>query len=279
MEYVHAGIKIEDGSALKFYKGFDLGWYPIAQNLDVHRFVADKLLLDVVLADESEHPSRADLFVVKGPAGSGKSVLLRRLAWEAATSADRLAPFHSSYRSLDVAAIRELLQVVMDARVFLFVDNLAENASEVDQLLGAARRQGARLTIVGAETDSNWELYCERLNDLVNDTYQVRALSEKEVARLVDLLELHGCLGARLERMSRDERIAEFVGPADRHLLVALHQATLGEPLEVIVEREFRSLKPKAAQELYMTVCVLNRLGVRESRTDLQGARYSLYKV
>ena len=62
--------------------------------------------------------------------------------------------------------------------------------------------------------------------------------------------------------MTPDQRIEEFLEVSDRQLLVALHEATQGEPLEVIVEREYRDVLPRAAQALYLTVCVLNRLRV-----------------
>ena len=35
LEYVHQGMKCDRGSPEQFYKGFDLGWYPIVENLDV----------------------------------------------------------------------------------------------------------------------------------------------------------------------------------------------------------------------------------------------------
>jgi len=262
LEYVHAGMRTEAGTPLDFYKGFDLGWYPIVQSLDVRRSLTDRILLDVILKDESERPSVAELYVVKGPAGSGKSVLLRRLAWETALEAERLALYARTYRSLATEPFTELLNMSAGNRLFLFVDDLAGHVRELDDFITEARRRDLRITVIGAESSSQWEIYCDRLDDVVNDTFPLRALSEEEIARLVDLLEEHNSLGIRLERMNREERIAEFSGPAERQLLVALHEATLGEPLEVIVEKEFRNLRPKAAQSLYMTVCVLNRLNV-----------------
>ena len=43
---------------------------------------------------------------------------------------------------------------------------------------------------------------------------------------------------------------------------MALHEATLGKPFEDIIEDEFRSIVPLEAQRIYLSICVLNRLGV-----------------
>ena len=260
-EYVYQGMPYESNDAKDFYKGFDLGWYAITAELDVRRKITDKILLDVVFSDERERDALTELYVVKGEAGSGKSILLRRLAWEAAVDADRLTLFHKSYQSLEFDALREL-SGLSDERIFLFVDNLGEHVHSIEKLVGEARRHDVKLTIIGAESHNLWEIYCQRLNDFVSNEYSLHRLSEDEIRWLVDKLELHDSLGPRLGRMTKEEQINEFLDVAERHLLVALHEATLGEPFEVIIENEFRAITPVAAQQLYLTVCVLNRLRV-----------------
>lgn len=261
LEYVHSAVKVSSGAATDFYKGFDLGWHPIVENLDLRRSLVDTLLLDVILADEQERGRTVEFVVVKGEAGAGKSVLLRRLAWEAAVEADRLTLRVRDNRQLRLEPIQELA-ALSQQRIFLFVDDVADHAISLDKLLYEAQRLELPITVVGAESYSLWDIYCTRLNDFVSEAHELQRLSEKEIGGLVDLLEEHGSLGARLERMTRVERIEEFKLVADRHLLVALHEATLGDPFEVILEREYRDLKPRAAQRLYLTVCVLNRLKV-----------------
>jgi Flp pilus assembly protein TadD len=82
---------------------------------------------------------------------------------------------------------------------------------------------------------------------------------------LVDLLTKHASLGPHLTGKSREECVTEFEERAGRQLLVALHEATVGLPFEEILLHEYRQIEPHAAQQLYLTVCVMNRLkiGVR----------------
>lgn len=259
LEYVHSGVAVQSGKPKDFYRGFDLGWYPIVESLDVRRGIVDKLLLDIILAEESDRASTVEFFVIKAEAGAGKSVLLRRLAWEAATEGGVLAIFCN--RVTEWGPIQEILTLTQE-RMFLFVDEAADHSPALDSLLQAAAREQLPLTIFSAESFSLWEIYCPRLNDHVTEEFELRNLNEQEIEVLVDLLDANASLGARLRRMDRDHRIHEFCNVADRQLLVALHEATQGAPLEAIVEQEFRKLRPRAAQRLYQTVCVLNRLRV-----------------
>ena len=48
---------------------------------------------------------------------------------------------------------------------------------------------------------------------------------------------------------------------AERQLLVALHETTLGIPFEEIVVDEFRRIEPEAARNLYLDICALHQFG------------------
>jgi len=58
------------------------------------------------------------------------------------------------------------------------------------------------------------------------------------------------------------QRVQQFEEQAGRQLLVALHEATTGNPFEEILLDEFNEIQPLSARNLYLTVCVLNRLRV-----------------
>src|SRR5204863_3722177 len=61
---------------------------------------------------------------------------------------------------------------------------------------------------------------------------------------------------------SREEQVAAFQERAGRQLLVALHEATLGQRFEDIVADEYLKIQPTEARSIYLTICVLNRLNV-----------------
>lgn len=261
LEYVHEAIVVPDGTPKAFYKGFDLGWYPIARDLDVRRKLTDQILIDIVVRAEAERPSPTELYAIKAEAGAGKSVVLRRLAWEAAMSAGALCLYLRTYGILSFDGIKELHRVT-NQRIYLFVDDAAERVSELTRLLSRARQERFPLTVFTAERVNVWNMVCERLQAHVTDTYTLRYLSRQEITALVELLAQHNSLGSRLAKMTLDECAQEFEKRAGRQLLVALHEATLGLPFEEILLHEYSQIQPRKAQLLYLTVCTMNRFGV-----------------
>ena len=90
----------------------------------------------------------------------------------------------------------------------------------------------------------------------------MKYLSEDEIEELVSSLEKHDSLGPVLERKTHAERCEELRERHGRQLLVALHEATMGEPFEDIIYNEYSNIYPENARSVYLTVCVLNRLKV-----------------
>jgi len=260
-EYVHEGVPITKGDPSRFYSGFGLDWYPILIDLDVPRGLTNKLLEDVILRPEEDRPSQVELYLVKAEAGAGKSVLLRRLAWEATNSAGVVCLFSRGTRPPAIEALRELSQAIGD-RIFLFIDNAADHLPVILELLEFARSRKLRVTVITAERVNEWNVHCEALEEYLSDQYQLHYLNRTEIETLVYLLEKYDALGPNLANKTFKDRIDEFEKKTGRQLLVALHEATKGRPFEEILIDEYESIIPPEAQRLYLTVCVLNRLKV-----------------
>jgi len=280
VEYMHQAIAVPDGDAKAFYKGFDLAWYPIANGLDVRRRLTDTFLNDIVIRAEEDRPSAAELYLIKAEAGAGKSVFLRRLAWEAAAHADALCLYLREHGELRYEALREIHRVT-GQRQFLFVDGGAENSTALAYVLGCARRDRLPLTVFVAERVNVWNMACERLVPFLTEAYELRYLSHEEIVELVDLLARHESLGPHLGGKTLAECTKEFEERAGRQLLVALHEATMGMPFEEILLHEYHQIEPDLARQLYLTVCVLNRLdvGVRAGLISrVHGIRFEEFK-
>ncbi|MBW3570797.1 MAG: SIR2 family protein [Gemmatimonadetes bacterium] len=261
VEYVYEGMAIGEGRAKAFYRGFDLGWYAIEQRYDVRRRLTDTLLTDVIIRPEEDRPTRAELYLIKAEAGAGKSVFLKRLAWEAARDADALCLYVREAGFVQYEALQELYRVTQQ-RVFLFFDNAADHVSSLLALITKARRDRIPITFITAERVNAWNMSCQALNEYLNESFHLKYLSRSEIETLVGLLEQHDSLGPNLIGKSFDEQVEQFHEQAGRQLLVALHEATLGPPFEDILFDEFNEIQPQAARSLYLTVCVLNRMNV-----------------
>lgn len=257
-EYIHGNLKLGDTTPKAFYKGFLKNWDPILKKLDVRRIVEDRILTDIVLEDIYQKDDKSFLFVIKGFAGSGKSVLLRRLAWETAIELEKLTIYLKPNQTLRAEPVLELYNYVKE-RIYLFVDNIVENERSIIDLLQKANRDNIPLTIVSADRINILNEQNQIINYITQD-YTLTYLKDKEIDELLEKLEANNSLG-HLESKTREEQKKELENRSGRELLVALYEATGGKPFEEIILDEYNGITTEEAKSLYLTVSVFHRLG------------------
>lgn len=258
VQYVKASTATETIKPIAFYRGLNPGWSATEQGLDVRRNIVDSIIADNLLVTGER--SQPELFLVKGHAGAGKTVLLKRLAWDAAHEYDLLTLYVNPYGVISASALQEVINLCRE-RVYLFVDDAGDRVREISALLSKIGPEGKMLTIVIAERTAEWNIVGSPLATAVTATHELSYLRENEIDGLLALLEKHDSLGT-LKGLSVEERKRSLSEIAGRQLLVALHEATLGKRFEEIVEEEYNRISPYEAQRVYLTICALNRLGV-----------------
>jgi hypothetical protein len=260
VEYVNAVTSTALAAPDKFYKGVNQGWSAIEQKFDVRRHLSDTILADHFLISDAEHRKEMELILIKGHAGSGKTVLLRRIAWDAAHDYDYICLYLKPYGTINTLALQELISHCKE-RIFLFIDDAAERVHEILSLAKSIGPEGKFLTILISERTNEWNVSGSPISPLINAVHELKYLSLKEIDSLLILLEHHRALGT-LSALSPDSRRLELSERAGRQLLVALHEATLGRPFEDIIEDEYIHILPAEAQQIYLTICTLNRLNI-----------------
>ena len=190
-----------------------------------------------------------------------KQLRLKRAAWEAATSFDAICLWLVEGGALEDDVVLGLHRFT-GQRVFLFVDRLALRIDPVARLIATANRKRVPITVIGSERLNEWNLYSEPLQQVCQPTeLPIRNLSVSEVGALLDLLTRHNALGL-LEGETRENQTRAFTERAERQLLVALHEATLGKPFEEIVHDEYIRLVPDTAKQLYLDICTMHQHNV-----------------
>ncbi len=254
--HIHSALTAPWQDPSRFYRGYDDGWGCVLQNLDAHRSFSDSVLIDAVLLAE-ENRSTTELFMLKGPGGNGKSVSLKRIAWEASVTYENLVLYNEIPAGLRIEPLAEIHRLT-GKRIFLFVDRVSLVRDELRELLQASRSQSIPLSIVGAERDNEWNIYCDQLEPFVRQEFPVRYLNEREIEELLRLLDRYNTLGL-LKNLAPEDQVRAFTERAERQLLVALHETTLGVPFEDIVVDEFRRIEPAVARNLYLDICALHQ--------------------
>jgi hypothetical protein len=245
-------------TAERFYSGYDTGWGSIVQRFDARRKIEDEFLYTILL--ENENLKGPLLVVARGPGGAGKSIVLKRTAFEAATASNALVLWLNEDGALRHEVFAEIHELT-NATIYLFVDQLALHVDKIGVLFKCAQRRQIPLVIVGAERDADWNTYCGALEDLEPVEKRVGNLSADETVLLLSLLEKHACLGL-LKEKNFEERVEAFMGRADRQLLVALHELTQGKPFEEIVFSEHQNVHPEQARQLYLDIATMHQFGV-----------------
>ncbi|ERP96797.1 hypothetical protein Q669_26510 [Labrenzia sp. C1B10] len=259
LTFIHAEMPYEAQTAEQFYSGYDTGWGAIVNRFDVRRRVEEDILYTALL--ENETPTGPVYLCVKGPAGSGKTVALKRSAFEAATASNALVLWFNSTGALRPEVFSELYEL-SGKTIYLFIDDVALHVDRLMVLLRHASELKIPLVVVGGERNADWNTYCGSLEEnFPGPEIKVRYLSRREIDGLIDLLQKHQCLGL-LANETRDEQIRLFENVAERQLLVALHQLTLGKPFEEVLKLEHQRVSPEHARQLYLDIATMHQFSV-----------------
>jgi tetratricopeptide (TPR) repeat protein len=259
VDFMHSGLASENVKPTDFYKGYFFNWDPILKNLDAKRSIEDSISSQVYIDDLKNENVYPELYVILGHAGSGKSVLLKRLAFNCYNLFSKISFVLKEDVVLRYEPIYELYQI-LKTRFFIHVDNLAENSDALQNVIEKAKRDKIPVTIITTERHNIWNVEFDELKQYVTDTFQLKNLNRAEIVSILELLQRHNSLG-HLSKKTLEERIADVEEKSDRQLLVALHEATSGRPFIDIIRDEFNSISGDDAKSLYLTVCILHRLG------------------
>ena len=256
LTYVHPSMPTEEQSAQNFYRGYDHGFAAVASDLDARRRVSNDLILQLI---DDHSSSGVKFYLLRGAAGTGKTVALKRIAWEIAQHFDAPVLWSRENGRLRHQVVRELYELI-GKRIYLVVDRAIERFTEIEEVMQVAFTHGIHLSVISAERDSTWNVAKDDFDSRWGvQPFSIGQLVKPEIEDLIKRLKIHSALGV-LTPLSAQEQIRAFA-EADRHLLVALHEVTHGKPFEEIVIDECRSLTPQKAQQIYLDICTLNQFG------------------
>ena len=254
--HVHHEMLIENPNPINFYRGDSATWAPIKSGYDFDRNITSQILANIQSPN-----TEPKLVLIKGHAGAGKSVTLKRVAWELSGSNINAFCFFCDTSLKGVRDILDELYELSGERIFIAVDNGLFDAVALNECYVAAKKKQIPVTFIVAVRTNEWNSTNGTMKLIPAEEYSLGDLSHDEADMLCTLLDEHGCLG-ELKHLAHKERVDTLMSNHERQLLVALHEATLGADLRKILRDEYRNISPLEAQILYLDICSLHRLNV-----------------
>jgi tetratricopeptide (TPR) repeat protein len=241
-----------------FYSGSEPTWGDVRDGTAPARD-ASYALLDAMIDELFDPAIRGGVYLVTGAAGTGKTTLVRGLAYELASSSIPTI-IHIPGTPLDDRVLGTLLSDGAQTKLVVIIEHAAERILELEQFIGEIRRKKLPVTVVASERKNLWEFASSRARQSVAYAeFELGRLSSEEIKRILDALEKHDALG-KLTGNSREYQVEHFEMLADKELLVALRELTSMGTFDDIMRDEYRKLPSEIAKCAYAFVAALGQI-------------------
>ena len=235
-----------------FFEGAEPTWEDIRQDVDARREITWS-----VLEELKKDVAGVAAFMLTGHAGSGKSTVLRRAAYELAREGHIVYYLRAPHR-VQKRPLANLLLSLGDQRVYLFLDDANLHLDVLEEIAREFPEKNA--TFVLSDRPHSLYSHLHRVTRLKPTILEIPLLNHADAGALIDKLDDFGKLGD-LQNKPRSRQIYEFLRRSKKQLLVAMKEATSGRGFDVILLSEFNSLRGYDAQLAYAIACLCYKHG------------------
>lgn len=230
---------------------------------DIPRKLFESIIEDTVFDTQIVSSNKTFFHVIKGYAGSGKSICLRRTAWDIGITYDLPTFYLSEGAKIKKELIYELSLLIKD-RIYIFIDDILDYGSDALEMIKEAKKNLYPITFISTGRTNEWNTQGGPFEQEANSSFDLLDLSDDEVRNILEKLKRYNCLGY-LGTLTRDKQFHYLRSKLNNQLLVALHEATEGKTFEEIIIDEYENIYPLEAKVAYLDVCSLHRfnIGVR----------------
>lgn len=242
-----------------FYKGFKPTWDDILESIPawldkVDRFFNENFV-DAPL-------SPGELYLLKGPAGCGKTTALMQTALKLSEQRG-VSVFYIDENYEDLSELIRHLDAALKSIYFIVVERLANLSIKVSEIIPSSKYA----VFIGAENSRIWESrVVEHLGHLVSGETDLTSIADSDADLLLEKIEAYGSW-TRLSKMTLRNRKLELLNKAKNQLLIGMLEVTYGEGFSQIIQREFNAIVKQEERMLVLLtgLATLKRVDASES--------------
>lgn len=251
-----------------FYKGHTL-WSNVIAGYDFERKVNQNgKIVDFQtsfqeLVENMNEPG-IGFWLITAPAGEGKTTLLFRLGYELfkiweQQAAKQFYVLFLQEAQIDVKQIQQFCNMV-EKPIYVLIDghHPKKIIQSLEYVVPIIANLGFCVKFIVTARTNEWDHaggangFAHRLT--TSKTIELGTLTDTEIKSLIGVLTDHGCLGEISKYETMREKVAYVKSYSDKWLLVALMEATHGQPFEKIILNEYKNL-PNELKQIYLYIC------------------------
>ena len=248
-------------NADQFFKGGEPTWGDVACRIAPPRD-AYLTLLEGLFEELLDVSVSGSAFIITGSAATGKTTLIRSLAYELATDTQSPVLIHIPGTPLDTHCLKLLADAEAPKRIVVCIHHASECLHQLDNFIADIKRFKLPVSLVLEERTNHWNtaLVNSRLSFSVSEI-ELGGLSDNEIAQILDALDKHHCLG-KLTGAAYEQQVSHFEAVAQKDLLVALRELTTLSHFDDIIRGEYETIPSPVAKEAYVYVSALGQIGL-----------------
>jgi hypothetical protein len=231
-----------------YFEGAEPTWEDIAAGLDAGREATQTFLQSLKKVETG-----IQCFVLVGHAGSGKSTVMRRMAFDLAAEG-KTVYFCKADQTIEKRPVVNFINSLGQRHAFLFIDDTSIQFDVVGEIIKAIKND-TNITFVLADRPHIVYPRLRQLQAANPVVLEMPHLDAPDCERIIQKLEQFGKLGD-LRGKSKTVQLRQFLGRSKKQLLVAMKEATSGIGFDVILESEFKSLSGENARIAYTIACL-----------------------